>query len=199
MSDAPRYACLLMDPPWPERGGCGRGADNHYPVVEVREMPRLILTSPAWRPAADAHVWMWATNTHLPEALWLLGTLGATYKTCATWVKRRWGLGQYLRQRTEHLLLGVIGNGLALRASHTERRDVSNLIEETFRLEGRGTHSRKPPEAYDLIEAISPGPRVELFSRTERPGWDRWGRDAPEGDGLLHGNPSNPLFTETHA
>jgi N6-adenosine-specific RNA methylase IME4 len=26
---------------------------------------------------------------------------------------------------------------------------------------------------------VSPGPRLEVFARSARPGWDRWGHDAP--------------------
>ncbi len=36
-------------------------------------------------------------------------------------------------------------------------------------------HSRKPDELYDLVEACSPGPRLELFARGSRPGWATWG------------------------
>lgn len=39
---------------------------------------------------------------------------------------------------------------------------------------GKG-HSRKPIGAFDLIQAASPGPYVELFSRSPLLGWDSWG------------------------
>ena len=39
-------------------------------------------------------------------------------------------------------------------------------------------HSRKPDELYEIIEACSPGPRLELFARGERPGWTCWGNQA---------------------
>jgi hypothetical protein len=39
-------------------------------------------------------------------------------------------------------------------------------------------HSRKPDEAYALIEAMYPGlPKIELFARQQRPGWDVWGNE----------------------
>ncbi len=41
-------------------------------------------------------------------------------------------------------------------------------------------HSRKPDEFYDLIEACSPGPYLELFARFRRPGWDQWGNEDVE-------------------
>jgi N6-adenosine-specific RNA methylase IME4 len=41
--------------------------------------------------------------------------------------------------------------------------------------EQKREHSRKPEGIYDVIEACSPGPRLELFARSERPGWTQWG------------------------
>ena len=41
-------------------------------------------------------------------------------------------------------------------------------------------HSRKPDEQYELIEACSPGPYLELFARHPRPGWTVWGDEADE-------------------
>jgi N6-adenosine-specific RNA methylase IME4 len=31
----------------------------------------------------------------------------------------------------------------------------------------------------EMIEAVSYGPRVELFARQAFPGWDCWGNEAP--------------------
>ena len=69
------FACIQMDPPWGERGGGGRGAQDHYDVIDDRsENLRTIVTAECWRPAADAHLWCWTT-------------LGFRYVTHFTWVK----------------------------------------------------------------------------------------------------------------
>jgi len=39
----------------------------------------------------------------------------------------------------------------------------------------RGRHSEKPAAFLDVVEQVSPGPYVELFSREPRLGWDSWG------------------------
>jgi hypothetical protein len=39
-------------------------------------------------------------------------------------------------------------------------------------------HSRKPDEQYDLIEACSPGPYLELFARHAHEGWTAWGDES---------------------
>lgn len=43
-------------------------------------------------------------------------------------------------------------------------------------IDGR-THSRKPPEAYEIICRNSPGPRLACFEREHRPGFTCWGND----------------------
>ena len=180
----PRFACVLSDPPWPERGGgqSKRGADRHYPVVPCREIPDLIRSSGLHTPAEHAHHWMWTTDNYLREALWVLETLGWRYVRTAVWVKaggeaeladgaQQIGLGQYLRGSHELLLFAVRGKG-ADPSVRTEDRTRSSVIY------GRRTkHSRKPETAYELIEAVSRGPRVEFFARLERPGWVSWGNE----------------------
>jgi N6-adenosine-specific RNA methylase IME4 len=42
----------------------------------------------------------------------------------------------------------------------------------------RGQHSEKPEAFYDLVDRVSPGPRLELFARSQRLGWDTWGNEA---------------------
>ena len=164
-----RYSCILIDPPWAERGGgkIKRGADRHYPLIPTKEMPRVIYGSGVFVPADDCHLWLWSTNTFLPDALWLMEALGFRYITNAIWAKNRMGLGQYLRGQHELLLLGVRGSGPKVR---TERRDLPSLIQAP-----RRKHSEKPEESYALIEARSNGPRLEMFARREREGWDCWG------------------------
>lgn len=39
----------------------------------------------------------------------------------------------------------------------------------------RGRHSEKPEEFYRLVEAVSPGPHLEMFARVRRAGWDAFG------------------------
>ena len=38
-------------------------------------------------------------------------------------------------------------------------------------------HSKKPEFFQDMIEAQTDGPRIELFARRRRPGWDVFGNE----------------------
>ena len=44
-------------------------------------------------------------------------------------------------------------------------------------------HSRKPPEVQERIEQMYPTlPKLELFARESRPGWDSWGNETTKFD-----------------
>lgn len=195
---SPWNTCL-MDPPWTESGGgkIKRGADRHYPLVPTKKLPALLIGSGEWYPTPNAHLWMWATNNYLPDALWLGEQLGFRYVTNAVWVKTadpkaleqpgdnglvpasalklQVGLGQYLRGSHELLLFLVRKGGKGQHESvWNGHRDVPSVIRAR-----RTKHSRKPAESYDLIERVSKGPRLEMFARVARPGWRLWGNEAP--------------------
>lgn len=190
------FRSVVIDPPWPERGGgkSKRGADRHYPVLPVREIAAAIYAA-RWPDGANvwlpdvihgAHVWLWATVTHLPAALTLLAELGAEYRTHRVWVKaaelplfdcwtlQNGGLGQYGRGVHELLLLGTIGPFM---------RNPNVMKRKTVFTAPRTTHSTKPAEPYDYAERLAivdrPGQLVELFARRDRAGWRCWGNERP--------------------
>ena len=98
----------------------------------------LVAGSGVWTLAADCHLYLWATNTHLPAAIELLTRLGFRYITTLTWAKDRIGLGQYFRGQTEHVLFGVRGS-----APIAPDQRLSTLIGAR-----RGEHSAKPARFY---------------------------------------------------
>lgn len=165
------YRTIVVDPPWPERGGGGRGADVHYDLLPVTRMAEVISGADLWRPSLDGcHLYLWATNTHLPAAINLVADLGFRYVTCLTWAKQTIGLGQYFRGQTEHVLFAVLGS---LPIEPAAR--LSTLISAR-----RSAHSAKPDRFYEIVEQVSPGPRLEMFARRRRVGWDVWGFEAPD-------------------
>ncbi len=85
----PAFRTTMFDPPWQEHGGgkSKRGCDRHYPTLPTREIPRVIMSAPNWRPAVNAHCWEWTTNTFLPDALWVMERVGFRYVTNVVWVK----------------------------------------------------------------------------------------------------------------
>lgn len=165
------FATILMDPPWNEQGGgkIKRGADKHYPLLKTKDIPDVIKGSGKFLPAKDAHLYMWATNNFLMDALWLMNNLGFDYKTNIVWVKDRIGLGQYFRGNHELLLFGTRGRGFEVK---TETRSLISVVHAS-----REEHSKKPIQFYELIEARSKGPYLEMFARNVRESWDSWGNE----------------------
>lgn len=162
------YACIAADPPWNERGGgkIKRGADRHYPTLKTYQIIEVMLRSPYWNPAPDSHLWLWVTNNYLEDGLLVMKALGYRYVTNMCWDKQRIGLGQYVRGEHELMLFGVRGR------LPSQTRKVGSMLRAA-----RGKHSKKPPCAYEAIESISPGPRLEMFARLPREGWDVWGNE----------------------
>jgi hypothetical protein len=116
------------------------------------------------RPTADnAVLFLWAVNSLLPEALQVMDAWGFEYLTNLAWIKQSIGLGRWIRNQHELLLLGRRGNYPAP-DPHTL---CSSVIEAD-----RRRHSQKPDQVYELIERMYPhASKVELFARgTPRPG-----------------------------
>ena len=137
-----------------------------YATMPISELESL----PIGRIAAeDAHLYLWVTNRSLPKAFQLIKAWGFRYITCITWVKPTFGMGNYFRGQTEQLLFGVRGS-LALK-----RKDAPTVL---LADRGKGGHSSKPTEAYDLIESCSHAPYIDVFGRIERNGWSVWGQES---------------------
>jgi N6-adenosine-specific RNA methylase IME4 len=176
-----KFATVLADPPWQFQNRTGKMAPEHkrlqrYPTMSLQEIKDL----PVEAIVADtAHLYLWVPNALLAEGMQVMEHWGFTYKTNLVWYKvrkdggpDRRGVGFYFRNVTEMILFGVRGkNARTLQPGRSQENIISSRKRE---------HSRKPDEQYDLIEACSSGPRIELFARGPRKGWFVWGNQAEE-------------------
>lgn len=162
------YSVIYADPPWAYRskrtgGSMTSGAAQQYPVLTTDQVAALDVTSLCAKPAV---CFLWATVPMLPDALYVLGRWGFTYKTALVWHKTgRLGLGHWFRGEAELLLLGTLGAYPAFRSS------IRNVIAAA-----RTGHSAKPGRFREVIESVTPNARrLELFAREKVEGWDAWG------------------------
>lgn len=174
-----RYQTIVADPPWRYRttgittrtrgdGTYAPEAERNYPTMTVDEIVALPVRD--WT-ADDAHLYLWVTNPILPSALPIVEAWGFRYVTLLTWRKLgTLGMGYYFRGDTEHVIFAV--RGKAPIAAPDRQRNW-------FAAPKTG-HSRKPDLFYEMVERVSPGPRLEMFARRRRFGWDVWGNEAPE-------------------
>lgn len=205
MSSVP-FSTAYLDPPWPEHGGgkSKRGADKHYGLQKVDDIPPTILMSGAWNPAPDGHMYEWVTDNYLPDGIWVMRQLGFRYIRTLPWIKlkdeafedlqamvSRPGFFEELRERGIRTLAQwfeaelKIGIGQYFRGASEiclfGVRGKGKAVCKPPRnlrnviLGPRGEHSRKPLTTYDLIEARSIGPYAEFYARSRRPGWTSWG------------------------
>lgn len=187
------FGALYADPPWPFKTYSKpsqvpqRAQGQHYATMTMEALHALPVGDLA---AKDAALFMWASDSLLPQAIELGQSWGFTYKTIAfIWAKRalrehgeqfsffpadpvyRMGLGYWVRKQGEICLLFTRGKPKRL------AKDVRQII-----VDPRREHSRKPAETYDRIEALVNGPYLELFARQVRPAWTSWGNEVDKYD-----------------
>ena len=161
------YRVVVSDPPWAydkRSGDATHRGDLPYPSMSTEEICALDVGALAHEDGCI--LWLWTTNAFMRDAFRVLDAWGFQEKTILTWVKDRMGLGDWLRGRTEHCILAVKGKPTIL------------LNNETTVLEGPlREHSRKPEEFYALVDKMCPGSKIEMFCRTPREGWAKWGAE----------------------
>lgn len=177
------FKTVLADPPWRFTNRTGKVAPEHrrldrYSTMTLDDIKGIPVSTVV---ADNAHLYLWVPNALLPEGMEVMEAWGFRYVSNVVWAKRRKdggpdgrGVGFYFRNVTELILFGVRGSMRTL----SPARSQVNMLETRKR-----EHSRKPDEQYDLIEACSPGPHLELFARHPREGWAVWGDES--GDGVV--------------
>ncbi len=177
------YKLMLTDWPWEilmrSAKGYEKSPQRHYrciPTDIIKSLPAGFLAAP------DSVLLQWSTWPMMEQQLEVMKAHGFTYKSCIPWFKgspasegedpedEDWnpafGGGYIFRSCSEMILVGTRGTPTLLPARKKLRAAFFSPQRE---------HSRKPDEQYTHAEALSPGPRIELFSRTNRPGWVSFG------------------------
>lgn len=182
-----RYATIVADPPWPitwsggtTRAGETSGSRKHYakkplpyPTMTVDEIAALPVADLA---ADDAHLFLWTLDRYVIDgsAAAVCRAWGfAPLPQMLVWNKRSAGLGRIIRPAHELVVIGRRGDARLAEISTTSVRAWGQVYAD-----GAKVHSAKPDASYDEIEALSPGPYLELFARRQRLGWDTWGNEA---------------------
>jgi N6-adenosine-specific RNA methylase IME4 len=173
-----RYDVILADPPWSYYGQQDKwgAAAKFYATAPDEAIVRL----PIPELLDDRGVlFLWATSPRLDVAMACLAAWRLHFRGVAfVWVKSRKDGGpigaqgvrpSIVKPTAEYVLAASrVGKGRPMKLGD---EGVSNVI-----LAPRRAHSQKPDEITASIERLYPeARRLELFARTERPGWDAWG------------------------
>jgi len=165
---------ILADPPWQyDTDPYGRttwAIEAKYPTMTTKDICAMPVSQKATK---DAVLFLWATSPKLLDAMKVIEAWGFRYVTCMVWVKDKWGLGAYVRQQHELLLIARRGRGLPVPRGKDR---PSSVIQAK-----RRAHSAKPFVVHKLIEQMYPeydNQRLEMFARKKRKGWLGWGNQA---------------------
>jgi N6-adenosine-specific RNA methylase IME4 len=136
-------------------------------VDEIAALPVSELAA-----ANGCHVYLWTTNRYLHDAFHVLASWGARYSQTLIWAKTPMGIGPGgdFAQNAEYVLTARIGS----------LQRIERVDSVWFNWPRTTVHSKKPEAFLDLVERVSPAPRLEMFARRQRLGWDTWGNEALE-------------------
>lgn len=160
---AKKYKTILADPPWDINQRGKRGAAHHYELMSlesIKAMPIQDLSE------ENSHLYLWAPNNIIPEALQVIKAWGFTYRNMLVWGKPKLGLGVYIRTSHESCIFATRG-----------KAPVKFHAQPSFMFCAQQDHSHKPEEQFAIIQRLSDGPYLELFARRRQPGWDCWGNE----------------------
>lgn len=164
------FRCIVADPPWdvmrgPDYNSNGPSKPLPYPTMTLAEIEDRPVSGVA---AKDAHLYIWTINKYIEQTYAIARAWGFKPSCLLTWAKKPHGIGigGTYGQTSEHVLFARRGTCKALRR-----------VDSTWWTWPRGKHSAKPEAFQDMVEAVSPGPRLELFARRARPGWTVWGNE----------------------
>lgn len=170
-----KYRVWYADPPWAygnsgvigDSDNYGR-AERHYPTMSIDELCQM---GPEIKDACedDAVLFLWVTSPLLEECFPVIRAWGFKYKTSFVWDKVGHNYGHYNSVRHELLLICTKGSCTP---------DNKTLYDSVVSIEKSTIHSQKPEEFREMIDSLYTwGNRIELFSRSDANGWDRWGNE----------------------
>ena len=167
ISSSGEYKTIVIDPPWGmqkiEREISPNQVGFDYPTMTQEEL--LDFELPADK---ECHLYLWTTQKFIWDAKELMDYWDFKYIFTMTWYKnggfQPFGLPQY---NSEFCLFGRRGNLPFL--------ETKNFF--TCNNWPRREHSRKPDEFYELVERVSPAPRIDIFSREKRNGFAQYGNE----------------------
>jgi N6-adenosine-specific RNA methylase IME4 len=170
-----KYSLITADPPWkygsngPRGGKFGALDYSDMTIADLKDLPVSALSD---NPCA---LLMWFTGSFAKEAIEVCEAWGFKFIRIDTvWkkIKKTGGkhaaCGPWGMSDAEFILLGTKGKACSMQKIRNQY-----VIQEAFYT---GVHSEKPESILELFDKrFGDVPRLELFSRKHRQGWDCFG------------------------
>jgi N6-adenosine-specific RNA methylase IME4 len=165
-----KYNIIYSDPAWSYFESGNNNQSLHYNTMSIEDICKLPVKNLA---DENCILFLWVTFPILQESFKVIESWGFKYSTCGfNWIKKNkvsdtnfFGCGAWTRANSELCLISTKGS--VLRIDNT----ISQVVETP--IEG---HSKKPEVIRELItRLVGELPRIELFCRDAKDGWDCWG------------------------
>ena len=173
-----KYNIIYTDPPWNQTKGNSRkcrpnqGKELDYPTCSMDEIQNI------HRQIMDLcnkqhNVFMWAIDKYLHETEIMMDELGYALHARIIWDKCN-GIAPAFTVRYSHeYILWFYKKGNILMPCENQRGKYTTVLREPS-----SKHSKKPVCAYEMLESMFPNaPKLEMFARDIRDGWDCWGNE----------------------
>jgi N6-adenosine-specific RNA methylase IME4 len=171
-----KYRTIVADPPWHyDRTGISfKDADSGeftgtglpYGTMTVADIAALPVSE--WA-EPDAHLYLWTTQRYLWSAHEIARAWGFVPGKVLVWCKAPTGfsMGGRYGNACEFIVFAQRGTV-----------PIEQRVPRDWWEWPRTAHSAKPEAFLDLVEQVSPAPRLEMFARRARFGWDYWGDES---------------------
>lgn len=164
-----KYRTIIMDVPWPIEPMVLKKHQLSVPykTMSLEEISRLPIPHLA---DDNCVLFFWTTQSFLPDSFPLLEKWGFKYYCCLTWDKVSGLTHQGVFRSTEFVLL-------AYKGKLTESiKQIGKAIPCLFR-ESKGRHSQKPEKFDNIVRLATYEPRLDMFARVRKLGFDSFGDD----------------------
>lgn len=175
-----KYKTIVIDPPWPIeklRQQCSVMSKAKYrpshdrnfeysfmSIDQIKQLPIQQLSGD------DCWLFLWTIQKYLPISFDMIHDWGFKYLCLITWNKRNGMKVAGFNYMSEFIVVGRKGKFPAF---------VRGIQIPTVMTINPTRHSEKPNEFYQLLEVCYDSPKLSLFERKPRVGFDIWGDEAP--------------------
>lgn len=173
-----KYDIIYTDPPWKQTKGNARqcrpnqGKSLDYQTLDMQEIQN-IHNQVTTLCNSKHNIFMWTIDKYLHETEQMMEAIGYKLHARIIWNKTN-GISPAFTVRFSHeYLLWFYKKGNILMPSDNTKGVYTTVITEPST-----KHSKKPMQAYEMIENMFPNSKkIELFARNVRNGWDCWGNE----------------------
>lgn len=178
-NESMKYNTIVIDPPW-NVSMCGKFGHRSkrpqklpYETLDLEDIKNFPIKDYA---NFGSHVYLWTTNKFLRESFEVFDKWDVRFHLMMVGVKPS-GVAPNCGYvfGTEFCLVGFFGKPAQ------KWKSIGKL--NWFKMFNQpGKHSAKPDDFYNLVETMSHGPYIDIFSRKNRKGWDAYGDEVGKYD-----------------